>query len=96
MVGFHLLYLEMLTADRTDTALAFVDLTLGVVVESTNAKVVDVMVEDILEYAGLALHVGVKTLSVPLHRTRKCCIAGARGNRTACLLFAVLTLMVAR
>ena len=36
MIGFHLFYFEMLAAKRTNTALALIDFTLGVVIERTN------------------------------------------------------------
>ena len=51
VVGFHLLDFEVLSANGTDAVLFFVNFALGIVVECADAKMVLVVVENIMEYA---------------------------------------------
>ena len=50
MVGFHLLDFKRLAADGTDAVLLFVNFALGIVIECAYAKMVLVVVENIMEY----------------------------------------------
>ena len=50
VVGFHLLDLEVLAANGADAILFFVDFSFGIIIECADAKMVLVVVENIMEY----------------------------------------------
>ena len=51
MVGLHLLNFKVLAADGANTVLPLVDFALGVIIEGAYAKMMFVVVENIMEYA---------------------------------------------
>ena len=67
MVGFHLLNLEVSSANGAYTLLPLIDLALGIVVKRPDAQVADVVVEDIVEDAGLLLHITILHQISDLH-----------------------------
>ncbi len=51
VVGFHLLDFKVLAANGTDAILFFINFAFGIVVKSTDTKMMLVVVENIMEYA---------------------------------------------
>ena len=50
VVGFHLLDFEVLAANGADAILFFINFAFGIVVKSTDTKMMLVVVENIMEY----------------------------------------------
>ena len=51
VVGFHLLDFEVISANGTDAVLFFVNFALGIIIECAYAKMMLIVVENIMEYA---------------------------------------------